>query len=159
MFLYYDIRAYHQRHRPQSSGWTAHQCVIEYISTSVRVIGYIFLLNGVVVTWRSRSQKTVTLSVTESEYSEITEVCFKILFFRAILLFMGVVVEYLVNVHVDNIGAIFLLDNTSVSQRTKHIDVHHQFICDYGEDKAVGIKFFCSEENLADQITNNLSNG
>ena len=72
---------------------------------------------------------------------------------------MGVVVEYLVNVHVDNIGAIFLLDNTSVSQRTKHIDVHHQFICDYGKDKAVGTKIFCSEENLADQITNNLSNG
>ena len=28
------------------------------------VIGYIFLINGAVIAWHSRSQKTVTLSVT-----------------------------------------------------------------------------------------------
>ena len=31
--LYYNIRAYHQRHRLQSIGWTAHQRVTEHIST------------------------------------------------------------------------------------------------------------------------------
>ena len=56
--------------------------------------GYIVLINGAVMAWCSQSQKTVTLSVTEAEYSAITDVCCEILFMRVILLFMGVVVEY-----------------------------------------------------------------
>ena len=59
--------------------------------------------------------------------------------------------------HVDNFGAIFLLENTSVSQRKKHIDMRHYFICDYVEYRTVKIQFLCSEENLADPFTENLS--
>ena len=94
------------------------------------VTGYIVLINGAVINWRSRSQKTVTLSGIDSEYSEITEVCCEILFIRAILLFMGFVVELSINVHVDNVGAIFLSENKLVSQRTNHIYVRHHFIRD-----------------------------
>ena len=39
------------------------------------VIGYIVLLNGVDIAWCSRSQKIVTFSVKEAEYSVVTEVC------------------------------------------------------------------------------------
>ena len=77
--------------------------------TQKSVTGYIVLINGFFITWRYRSQKTVTLYVTEAEYSAIAEVCCKILFVCAILLFMGVVVECPMNVHVDNFGNIFLI--------------------------------------------------
>ena len=76
--------------------------------TRKRVTGYIVLINGAVIAWRFQSQKTVTLSITEAEYSTITEVCCEILFIRDILLFMRFVVEYTIIVHVDNIGEIFL---------------------------------------------------
>ena len=56
------------------------------------MIGYIVQIDGEVIDWCSQSHKTVTLSVTEAEYSEITEVCCEILFFHAVLLFMGVIV-------------------------------------------------------------------
>ena len=72
---------------------------------------------------------------------------------------MGVVVEYPITVHVDNVGAIFLSNNISVSQQTKHIDVCHNFIHDYVEDGTVKIKIFRSEENMANPFTKNLSNG
>ena len=62
-------------------------------NTRKSMTGYIFLINRLVINWRSRIQKSVTLSVIEAEYSEITELCCKILFVRAILLFMGAVVE------------------------------------------------------------------
>ena len=32
------------------------------------VTGYIFLMNGIVIVWYSKIQKTVTLSITEDEY-------------------------------------------------------------------------------------------
>ena len=101
--------------------------------------GYIVLINGAVIAWRFQSQKTVTLSITEAEYSAIVKVCCKILFICAILLFMRVFVEYPIIVHVDNVEAIFLSENTSASQRTKHIHVHNHFICDYVEDGTVQI--------------------
>ena len=52
--------------------------------------------------------KTVTLSVTEAEYLAITEVCYRIIFFRAIVLLIGVVVQYPITMNVDNIGDILL---------------------------------------------------
>ena len=39
------------------------------------------------------------------------EVCCEILFISAILLFMGVYVEYTIIVHIDNVGAILLSEN------------------------------------------------
>ena len=42
--------------------------------TQENVTGYIVLINRSVIAWRPLSQKTVTLSVTESEYSDIMEV-------------------------------------------------------------------------------------
>ena len=84
--------------------------------------------------------------------------CCEILLVRAILLFIRVFVEFPITVHVDNVGVILLSENTLVSRRTKHIDVHHHFIHDYVEDETVKIQFFHSEGNMADPFTNNLRN-
>ena len=105
---------------------------------------YIVQINRVVIAWNSRSHKTVTLSVTEAECSEITEVCYKILFVYATLLFMEVVVKYPITVCVDNVEDILLSKNTSSSQRTKHIDVRQYFICNYVEDRTVKNQFLRS---------------
>ena len=72
---------------------------------------------------------------------------------------MVVVVEYPITVHIDNVGYIFLSDNTFVSQRMNQIDVRRHFIRDYIEDRAVKIQFFRSEGNMVDIFTKNLSNG
>ena len=74
-------------------------------------------------------------------------------------MFTGVFVKYAINIYVDNIGSIFLPDNTLVSYHNKHIDTHHHFICDYVEDRELKIQFFRSEENLADPFIKNLRNG
>ena len=127
--------------------------------TRKSMIGYIVLINRAFIAWCLRSQKTVTLSITEAEYSAIMEVCCKILYFSANLLFMGVFVEYLITMHVDNVGTISLSENTQVSQRTNKTYVRHQFIRDHVEDVTVKIQFVRSEENTADPFTKELSNG
>ena len=71
---------------------------------------------------------------------------------------MGVIVEYPIIVHVDNVGDILLSENTSAPQQTKHMDLHHHFIRDYVEDGTVKIKIFRSEGSIADLFTKNLSN-
>ena len=59
--------------------------------------------------------------------------------------------------HVDNIGAIFILQNTEVYQWKNHIDVCHHFIWYYVDGGTV--KKFYSEENITDPFTKKLSNG
>ena len=73
----------------------------------------------------------ITLSVTEDEYSKITEVFWEILFIRAVLFFILLVLEYPIIVHIDNVVGIFPLHNTLVYQQKNHIDVHHHFVSDY----------------------------
>ena len=69
---------------------------------------------------------------------------------------MGVVVEYPITVHVDNVGAILPSENISISKRMKHIDLRHHFIHDYVEEGTVKNKFVRSEESMVDPFTNNL---
>jgi predicted RNA-binding protein with RPS1 domain len=101
-------------------------------------------------------QRSVTLSPSEAEYVVISEVCAEVMFVKQILEFLKVKVELQIQVMVDNVGAIYLTDNQSVSQRTRHIDIRYHFVREYVEDGIVKINFVQSEENDADIFTKNL---
>ena len=69
---------------------------------------------------------------------------------------MGIPVELPVIIRVDNIGAIFMAENASTSERTKHIDLRTSFVREMIVDKEVKIIFVKSEENKSDGLTKNL---
>ena len=64
-------------------------------------------LNGVPISWRSRSQRAVTLSTTESEYYAISEICSELIFVKNMLEFLGVELDLPIIICLDNIGAIY----------------------------------------------------
>jgi len=41
---------------------------------------------------------------------------------------LGIPVKTPITLHVDNMGAIFMAENTTCNQRTRHIDVKHHFL-------------------------------
>ncbi len=53
-------------------------------------------------------------------------------------------------VFVDDVSAIFLSENSLVSQRMKHIDVHYHFVHEYIEDRILKLMFINSKEKRAD---------
>ena len=61
-------------------------------------------------------------------------------------------------VHVDNVGAIWLSNSRTTSDRTKHIDIRTSFVREYQEDWKVIVKFVKSEDNGADIFTKNTTN-
>ena len=71
---------------------------------------------------------------------------------------MNIEVELPITVHVDNVGAIWLSNNRTTSNRTKHIDIRTSFVKEYQEDGKNIIKFVKSEENEADIFTKNTTN-
>ena len=99
--------------------------------------------------------KSVVLSTTEEEYMALSEVVKQLKFNVQLLQTMNIEVELPITVHVDNVGAIWLSNNCTSSDRTKHIDIRTSFVKDYQENGKIIIKFVKSEENEADIFTKN----
>ena len=102
--------------------------------------------------------KSVVLSTTEAEYMALSEVVKELKFIVQFLQTMNIEVELPITVHVDNVGAIWLSNNRTTSDRTKHIDIRISFVKEYQEDGIIIIKFVKSEENDADIFTKNTTN-
>jgi len=125
--------------------------------TRKSVSGFVIYLCGVAISWRSKGQKSVSLSSTEAEYMAISEVAMEILYIVGILKFLSVPLKYPIEVQVDNIGAVYLSKNATTGNRTKHIDTRYHFVREYIEDGIVKVIFVRSEDNDADIFTKNLN--
>ena len=123
----------------------------------ISVTGFCIYIGKCLISWKSRGQKSVTLSSTEAEYVAVSEVCMEIMFIRQVLEFLGVKVNYPITVNCDNVGAIFLAYNSKNSQRTKHVDIRAHYVRQYVEDGTVKIIFVKSESNAADVYTKNVA--
>ena len=102
--------------------------------------------------------KSVVLSTTEGEYMALSEVVKELKFIVQLLQTMNIEVELPITVHEDNVGAIWLSNNCTTSDRTKHIDIKTSFVKEYQEDGKIIIKFVKSVENGADIFTKNTTN-
>ncbi len=107
--------------------------------------------------WISKSQATTALSSTEAEYVAMS-ICGQEVKFVTMLLDEMVETTKLPSIiREDNTGALFLVNNPQVGQRTKHIDTRYHFVRDMiqrGEVQAVYVR---SENNHADLCTKNLN--
>ena len=126
--------------------------------TRISVFGYIIYFCGIPIAWRSKGMKNVVLSTTEAEYMALSEVVKVLKFIVQLLQTTNIEVELPITVHVDNVGAIWLSNNRTTSDRTKHIDIRTSFVKEYQEDGKIIIKFVESEENEADIFTKNTTN-
>ena len=126
--------------------------------TRKSVFGYIIYFCGISIAWRSKGMKSVVLSTTEAEYMALSEVVKELKFIVQLWQTMNIEVELPITVHVDNVGAIWLSNNHTTSDRTKYIDIRTLFVKEYQEDGKIITKFVKSEENEADIFTKNTTN-
>ncbi|GKC55658.1 retrovirus-related pol polyprotein from transposon TNT 1-94 [Tanacetum coccineum] len=100
--------------------------------------GYIFLVHGCVVSWKTTLQHVVALSTTKVEYIALTEAVNEAIWLRGLLEELGVKLNT-VSVNCDNQGAINLSRNHVFHKRTKHINVRYHFIREVLEAKTVKV--------------------
>ena len=124
--------------------------------TRISIAGYVIYLCGVAISWRSKAMRHVTLSSSEAEYVSLSEAAKEVKFIVQVIESMGIEVEKPVVIRVDNIGAIFMANNVTTSNRTKHVDVRYRYVNEFVEDGFVKIVFVRSEENDSDGFTKNL---
>ena len=126
--------------------------------TRISIFGYIMYFYGIPIALRSKGMKSVVLSTTEAEYMALSDVVKELKFIVQLLQTMNIEVELPITVHVDNVGAIWLSNNRTTSDRTKHIDIRTSFVKEYQEDGKIIIKFVRSDDNEADIFTKNTTN-
>jgi Reverse transcriptase (RNA-dependent DNA polymerase) len=120
------------------------------------VSGFVIYIQGCLISWKSRKQKSVTLSSSEAEYVAISEVCAEIMFLKQVVEFMEIKVKLPIIVKVDNVGAIYLANNAVSGPRMKHVDIRYHFVRDLIEEGIIEVAFVKSEENDSDVFTKNL---
>ena len=125
--------------------------------TRISIAGFILYLCGVPISWKSKGQKGVTLSSSEAEVVALSEAAKEVKFVFQVLQSIGIRVTLPIIIRVDNVGAIFIGTNVSVSQRSKHIDIRYHFVREFVYDGFIRIIFVKTKDNDADIFTKNLS--
>ena len=93
----------------------------------------------------------------EAEYIALSELAKEIIFVVQILHSLGIPVKTPITVHVDNMGTIFMSENATSNQRTRHIDVRHRFLLGLTEEGFLDVVFTNSENNTSDGLSKNVS--
>ena len=116
------------------------------------VTGYVFLLNGAAISWKTRVQPTVALSTAESEYMAACAATQEAIFLRNLLSDIGFTQTTTV-LFEDNQPAIKIAENRITSQRSKHIDVKYHFIREAIIDGKIKLVYVPTCDQLADILT------
>lgn len=117
------------------------------------VTGYAIYYNGALVSWKSKSQDTVTMSSTEAEYIAAATCAMEMVFVKQIIESIQFEVKLPMVLYVDNTSAIALARNFSTSGRTKHIEVRHHFIRELNEKGDLKMEFVSTDDNTSDIMT------
>ena len=125
--------------------------------TRKSVTGYCIYYMGGLVSWKSKTQGSVTLSSTEAEYVAMATCAMEMMFIKQIVESTTFKVKLPMVLYVDNTGAIELARNFSTSGRTKHIDVRHHYLRELVEAGIIKVEFVGTDDNTANIFTKNLS--
>ena len=116
--------------------------------------GYVFILGGGAITWKSRKQSTVALSSTEAEYMAVAMATSEALWIRNFMFELSsqsVPVPPPIQIFCDNQGCVFVTKNLKEHSRLKHIDLRFMFVRDAVDKKKVSITH-CSTNVMAADI-------
>ncbi|KAK8557936.1 hypothetical protein V6N12_010159 [Hibiscus sabdariffa] len=121
--------------------------------------GFVFCLNGGVVSWKSSKQDTVADSTTEAEYIAASEAAKEAVWIKKFITELGVIpnISDAVDLYCDNNGAIAQAKEPRSHQRSKHILRRFHLIKEIIDRGDVEICKVNTNENIVDPLTKPLA--
>ncbi len=129
------------------SSWA--NCIDTRRSTS----GYVFALNGNLISWRPRKQSSVAKSSTEAELVALSQATQECVWLRKLLSELGYFQKDPTILFEDNQGAINLAKNPKHHERTKHIAVHDLLCRERLNAGEIDVQYCPTNKMLADIMT------
>jgi hypothetical protein len=117
--------------------------------------GFVFLLNGGAVSWKSSKQSVIADSTTEAEYVAASEAAKEAVWIRQFLEGLRVVplAKNPIPLLCDNSGAVFQAKEPKSSNKSRHVLRKFHLIRDYIDRKEIDICKVGTEDNIADPLT------
>ena len=138
---YYRLRSYF------NSDWAG--CPLTQRPTT----GYCVLLRPSLISWRSKRQKTTSLSFAEAEYRAMIGACCELTWLRCLLRDLSLLHYELALLHCNNKVALHITTNPVFHEHTQHIKMDYYHIRDKIQDDSVITRHVHSEHQLADIFT------
>ena len=92
------------------------------------ISGFIIMLDQGEVSWGSKKQMSVSLSMIEAEFVAASTAVREILWHRSLLHSLDMTLTDLMHLHIDNCGALELIKSGQINNHTKHIETKFRHI-------------------------------
>lgn len=118
--------------------------------------GYLLLLGGGPISWKTKKQSVVSRSSAEAEYRSMASTVSEILWVRWLLKDMQVHITEPTSLFCDNQAARHIANNPVYHERTKHVEMDCFFVRERVDTKEIIPKAIDSKLQLADLLTKGL---
>ena len=120
--------------------------------------GYMFLLAGGAVSWKSGKQSVIATSTMEAEFVACFEATVHALWLRNFILRLGLVdnIEKPLRIYCDNSAAVFFSKNDRYSKGAKHMDLKYLSVKEEVQNQRVSVEHIGTELMIADPLTKGL---
>ncbi|GJZ36951.1 hypothetical protein Tco_0583142 [Tanacetum coccineum] len=121
--------------------------------------GYVFVLNGGVVDWKSTKQSIFATSSTDVEYIAAFDASNEAVWIRRFISGLGIVptIEEPISMYYDNTGAIAIAKDHGITKSARHFRAKVHYLRETIEMGDVKIEKVDTEDNLADPFTKALT--
>ena len=126
-------------------------CVDSRKSTS----GYIFMMAGGAISWRSAKQTLTATSTMEAEFVSCFEATSHGVWLKSFISGLRIMdsISRPLRIFCDNSAAVFMAKNNKSGSRSKHIDIKYLAIRERVKEKKVVIEHISTELMIADPLT------
>jgi hypothetical protein len=125
-------------------------------NTRKSTTGYVFMLAGGPISWRSSRQPSITLSSAESEFVALSEAVKEALWLKLVVRELRLNLADKLVIYEDNTACINISKNPVLHHRTKHIDTRYKFVRENVQANVVEVRQIETENNVADMFTKGL---